>query len=174
MINAGITSPYSLYSENLVTFGESDFNQAEAEGFINIWGLPTKVQALAGNGQAVIQNNYSQSLPGLCREGFAIPSIRKERSYGTSFGPGAQRPRLAKLADAFNSSIAVDGRMYRQDITGSMAHAAMLAKCGILTQADSAIRSSTGLGGILADLQSGALAISTRRPRIFTCLSRRN
>ena len=51
MINAGITSPYSLYSENLVTFGESDFNQAEAAGFINIWGLPTKVQALREQGK---------------------------------------------------------------------------------------------------------------------------
>ncbi len=45
MINAGITSPNSLYSENLVTFGESDYDQAQAEGFINIWGLPTKVEA---------------------------------------------------------------------------------------------------------------------------------
>ena len=51
MINAGITSPYSLYSENLVTFGESDFNQAEAAGFINIRGLPTKVQALREQGK---------------------------------------------------------------------------------------------------------------------------
>ena len=51
MINAGITSPNSLYSENLVTLGESDFNQAEAEGFINIWGLPTKVQALREQGK---------------------------------------------------------------------------------------------------------------------------
>ena len=51
MINAGITSPYSLYSENLVTFGESDFNQAEAAGFINIWGLPTKVQSLLKSGK---------------------------------------------------------------------------------------------------------------------------
>ena len=51
LINAGIVSPYSLYSENLVTFGESDFNQAEAEGFINIWGLPTKVQALREQGK---------------------------------------------------------------------------------------------------------------------------
>ena len=45
IIPAGTTSPYSLYSENLVTFGESDYDQAQAEGFINIWGLPTKVQA---------------------------------------------------------------------------------------------------------------------------------
>ena len=50
MINAGITSPYSLYSENLVTFGESDFDQAASAGFISIWGLPTKVQALLDEG----------------------------------------------------------------------------------------------------------------------------
>ncbi len=50
MINAGITSPCSLYSENLVTFGESDYDQAQAGGFINIWGLPTKVQALREKG----------------------------------------------------------------------------------------------------------------------------
>jgi len=49
---------------------------------------------------------------------------------------GRSEAETSALADAFNSSIAVDGRMYQQDITGSMAHAAMLAKCGILTQAD--------------------------------------
>ena len=46
---------------------------------------------------------------------------------------GRSEAETSALADAFNSSIAVDGRMYQQDITGSMAHAAMLAKCGILT-----------------------------------------
>lgn len=51
MINAGITSPYSLYSENLVTFGESDYDQAQSAGFINLWGLPTKVQALREQGK---------------------------------------------------------------------------------------------------------------------------
>ena len=48
---AGTTSPYSLYSENLVTFDESDYDQAQAEGFINIWGMPTVVQALREKGQ---------------------------------------------------------------------------------------------------------------------------
>ena len=46
IIPAGTTSPYSLYSENLVTFGESNYDQSQAEGFINIWGLPTQVHAL--------------------------------------------------------------------------------------------------------------------------------
>ncbi|MCE5187567.1 MAG: argininosuccinate synthase [Eubacteriales bacterium] len=46
IIKAGITSPYSLYSEAIATFGESDYNQKDAEGFINLFGLPTKVNAL--------------------------------------------------------------------------------------------------------------------------------
>ena len=41
-----------------------------------------------------------------------------------------------RIADDFNSSIAFDSRMYRQDITGSMAHAAMLGACGIITEAE--------------------------------------
>ena len=51
IIPAGTTSPYSLYSEDLVTFGESDYDQAQAAGFINLWGLPTKVQALQEKGK---------------------------------------------------------------------------------------------------------------------------
>ena len=51
IIPAGMTSPYSLYSENLVTFGESDYDQKQAEGFINLWGLPTTVQALREQGK---------------------------------------------------------------------------------------------------------------------------
>jgi len=46
IIKAGITSPYSLYSEAIATFGESDYNQKDAEGFINLYGLPTKVNAI--------------------------------------------------------------------------------------------------------------------------------
>ena len=45
MIPAGITSPYSLYSESLASFGESDYDQKDSKGFITLWGLPTKVQA---------------------------------------------------------------------------------------------------------------------------------
>ncbi|MBQ3482917.1 MAG: argininosuccinate lyase [Clostridia bacterium] len=63
-----------------------------------------------------------------------------------------------RVADDFNSSIRFDCRMYKEDITGSMAHAAMLAKQGILTQTE-ANTLIDGLSGILADLESGALAI---------------
>ena len=63
-----------------------------------------------------------------------------------------------RLADAFNSSIGVDSRMYREDITGSMAHAAMLASKGIITEEDRKLLTE-GLAGILDDIQSGALQI---------------
>ncbi|MBQ6789217.1 MAG: argininosuccinate synthase [Clostridia bacterium] len=45
IIPAGIWSDYSLYSEELATFGESDYDQTDATGFINLFGLPIKVQA---------------------------------------------------------------------------------------------------------------------------------
>ncbi|MBO7161790.1 MAG: argininosuccinate synthase [Clostridia bacterium] len=46
MINAGVWSEYSLYSEEIATFGESDYDQTDAKGFINLYGLPIKVQAM--------------------------------------------------------------------------------------------------------------------------------
>ena len=46
MINAGVWSPYSLYSEEIATFGESDYDQTDSKGFINLYGLPIKVQAM--------------------------------------------------------------------------------------------------------------------------------
>ena len=60
------------------------------------------------------------------------------------------------VADDFNSSIRFDCKMYRQDITGSMAHAAMLGAKGIIAKQEAEILID-GLQGILDDLDSGAL-----------------
>ncbi|MBO7369210.1 MAG: argininosuccinate synthase, partial [Clostridia bacterium] len=46
IIKSGVWSDYSLYSEEIATFGESDYDQKESAGFINLYGLPIKVQAL--------------------------------------------------------------------------------------------------------------------------------
>jgi argininosuccinate synthase len=46
IINAGVWSPCSLYSETLASFGKSDYKQSDAEGFINLFGLPIKTKAL--------------------------------------------------------------------------------------------------------------------------------
>ncbi len=63
-----------------------------------------------------------------------------------------------KIADDFNSSIHFDSRMYRQDIKGSMAHAAMLGAQGIISLDDSQ-KLIDGLDGILTDLDEGKLSI---------------
>ncbi|MBE6576717.1 MAG: argininosuccinate lyase [Ruminococcaceae bacterium] len=64
---------------------------------------------------------------------------------------------LDSKADDFNSSIRFDCKMYRQDIEGSIAHANMLAKQGIISASD-CVSIVEGLGGILDDIESGALA----------------
>ena len=66
--------------------------------------------------------------------------------------------KTEKLADDFNSSIRFDSRMYRQDITGSMAHASMLAEQGIISNED-AETLIVGLEQILQDIESGKLSI---------------
>ncbi len=71
---------------------------------------------------------------------------------------GRTSGQVDQLADDFNSSIHFDSRMYRQDITGSMAHAAMLGARGIIT-ADEADTLIEGLEGILADIDAGTLQI---------------
>ena len=62
-----------------------------------------------------------------------------------------------KLADDFNSSIGFDCKLYKQDIEGSVAHAKMLAGCGILTADECAVLVE-GLQGILSDIEAGKLA----------------
>lgn len=63
---------------------------------------------------------------------------------------------IDETVNAFNSSIAFDARMYKHDIQGSIAHATMLGKCGIISEEDSEIIIK-GLKEILADIESGKL-----------------
>ena len=71
---------------------------------------------------------------------------------------GRSEKETAPIADDFNTSIHFACRMYRQDIMGSMAHAAMLGHCGILTPTAAAALQD-GLAGILSDLDEGTLTI---------------
>ena len=64
-----------------------------------------------------------------------------------------------QLVNQLNASIGFDQRLYKEDITGSMAHAKMLSDCGIISKADSdAIQA--GLAGILADIEDGKVAFT--------------
>ncbi len=79
--------------------------------------------------------------------------------------------RFSKEADKktndFNSSISFDSRMYHEDIEGSIAHAEMIGECGIIekSEADAIIK---GLKDILADIESGKLAIDPNAEDIHT------
>ena len=74
---------------------------------------------------------------------------------------GVTDAQTNRAADDFNASIRFDRRMYRQDIGGSIAHARMLAKQGILTEAE-AEKLAEGLADILEDLESGKLAVDEK------------
>ena len=61
IIPASVTSPFSLYSEDMATFSEDEaYNQADSEGFINLYGLPLKVRAL---NDLALQKKTGMSFP---------------------------------------------------------------------------------------------------------------
>ena len=64
----------------------------------------------------------------------------------------------AKDADAFNESLSFDKKLYRADITASIAHATMLGETNIIPPEEAA-RITEGLSGILNDIDSGTLAV---------------
>ncbi len=70
---------------------------------------------------------------------------------------GRFKKELDSKVNDFNSSISFDCRMYEQDIKGSMAHAEMLGKCGIIAKEESD-KIIAGLSAILLDIQNGTLA----------------
>ena len=59
-------------------------------------------------------------------------------------------------ADAFNESLSFDKKLYKADITASLAHSEMLGRCGILSDEDR-LAIQSGLKAILADIQAGTL-----------------
>lgn len=80
---------------------------------------------------------------------------------------GRFKKELAKETNDFNSSIKFDKRMFEEDITGSMAHAAMLGATGIIEKSESE-KIIDGLSAILNDIKSGALEIDETAEDIHT------
>ena len=64
----------------------------------------------------------------------------------------------SKLMEDFNSSLSFDKKLYYEDIMGSIAHVKMLAKCNILTDAES-VTIANGLTSIMSDIKEGKLKI---------------
>ncbi len=80
---------------------------------------------------------------------------------------GRFQKEISKTTNDFNSSISFDSKMYKQDITGSIAHATMLGKCGIIEESE-AEKICNGLTEILNDIESGKLEIDMEAEDIHT------
>ena len=80
---------------------------------------------------------------------------------------GRSAGALDPAANDINASIAFDSKMIKEDITGSMAHAAMLSAQGIIA-ADDSDKIIEGLAGILADIESGALPVDMSAEDVHT------
>ena len=80
---------------------------------------------------------------------------------------GRFQKEISKTTNDFNSSISFDSRMYKEDITGSIAHATMLGQCGIIDKEQAEIICK-GLQEILTDIESGKLSIDMEAEDIHT------
>lgn len=80
---------------------------------------------------------------------------------------GRFKKELSTITNDFNSSIHFDQRMYREDITGSIAHVTMLGKCGIIKESE-AQKICLELESILSDLNSGKLLIDNTKEDIHS------
>src|SRR5256885_1209870 len=82
------------------------------------------------------------------------PTDPQKKSWQSRIGDPGEADSGGALAQSFVESISYDRRLYKHDVAGSIAHATMLAKVGLITDADrDAI--VTGLKGIEADIESG-------------------
>ena len=82
-------------------------------------------------------------------------------------GAGRMTGQVDEKLNELNASIGFDSRMYRQDITGSIAHATMLGKVGVVTEEESA-QIVEGLKGMLAEIEAGTLEIDMTCEDIHT------
>lgn len=70
IINAGTSSPYSLFDADLASFGESDYNQKDAEGFINLYGLPIQVKAVLDGKHSAIKDQIKENIPDVAEDSY--------------------------------------------------------------------------------------------------------
>lgn len=89
------------------------------------------------------------------------PVFRKEVYIMAQLWGGRFTKETDQLVYNFNASISFDQKFYRQDIRGSIAHATMLGETGIITKEESQAIVD-GLNGILSDVESGKLEISSK------------
>lgn len=93
--------------------------------------------------------------------------MTQPKLWGGRFSKGTD-----KLVEQFNASIVFDQRMYREDIRGSIAHASMLAKVGLITQ-DEAGQIESGLNDILVQIEKGEFSFSVELEDIHMNIEKR-
>ena len=124
-------SPYSLYSEEFATFSKDEvYNQQDAA-------------------------DSSTSSPCHSRSVLFRNRLLKEEQKNMKLWKGRFSKAATSSADEFNASIEFDQRLYKEDITGSIAHAKMLAKQGIIIRREDADLIIKTLKEILADIEAG-------------------
>lgn len=128
IISAGVTSPYSLYNSELASFTTGElYSHHDAEGFYkSFWS-------------SFESPRYDETA---------------ERRKLMKLWGGRFTKSTDSFTDHFHSSISFDQRMYKQDIRGSIAHADMLGKQGIISKDDAELIKKT-LIEILDDIQNG-------------------
>ena len=126
IIDAGVTSPYSLYDMDIATFDEDEvYNQKDSAGFINLFGLPIKVQAKKnlsdGYAQAVIVNSGNantcnadgmEKAEMMCQLVADKLDISAEDVIVGSTGVIGQIGKRLHTARSRNDQVAVDIRLY--------------------------------------------------------------
>ena len=160
-----MTSPYSLYDEEIATFGEDEvYNQADSAGFIALYACPC-CHRRAGHEEAEEVNRNEQPRKGcpagqlFCASGGRFMKLWQGRLAGDV------DERLNRLNPVHR---AVDARMYKQDITGSIAPRAHVGQNRACSPVRKRRPSPNGLQGILADLDNGALKIDMTCEDIHT------
>lgn len=88
-----------------------------------------------------------------------LNSANRKETYMAKLWGGRFSKNTDAFAEGFHSSISFDSRLYKEDITGSIAHAKMLGKQGII-EAHEAEKIVQGLEGILADIEAGKVHFS--------------
>ena len=156
----GRRSPHSLYSTSLATYGKGDaFDHKASEGFIRVFGLPlrtqARTQALWGEGSEAMLD-VPKKIAGRLEGKKKQDQMRTSGEAGSKpLWSGRFEGTLDPRIRAFTASLELDKRIALHDVRGSIAHARMLGRQGILAPDESA-KIVAELEKIAAEIKDGS------------------
>ena len=149
----GRRSANTLYNYKLATYSKEDeFSHTAAAGFTELWGLPIEMWARVGKEialEATEMRHASERAP-------QLGAAERRRRGGTMSKARSGRFASERSAAfvALNSSLALDWRLWPEDIEGSAAHARALERAGVLTAAEREAVEG-GLAAVAAEIEAG-------------------